>query len=82
MCNINITHSRISPRHKNEIMPFTATWMDLEIIVLSQKSTQIPYAVTFSWNLKDDTNELIYEKKQTWTSKTNLWLPPGMGGGG
>ena len=49
---------------KNEIMPFAATWMDLEIIILSkvsQRERQIPYDITYVWNLKYDTNELIYE---------------------
>ena len=33
------------------------------------------------WNLKDDTNELIYKtEKDSQTSKTNLWLPKGKGG--
>ena len=41
-------------------MPFAATWMDLEIIILSEVS-QIPYDITYMWNLKCDTNELIYE---------------------
>ena len=27
-----------SPIKKNEIMPFTATWMDLEFIILSEVS--------------------------------------------
>ena len=34
------------------------------------------------WNLKYDTNELIYKREtdsQTW--KTNLWLPKGKGVG-
>jgi len=34
---------------KNEIMPFTATWMQLEIIILSesQRERQIPYDITY-----------------------------------
>ena len=54
-------HSAIK---KNEIMSFAATWIDLEIIILSevnQKERQIPYDITYMWNLKYDTNELIYE---------------------
>ena len=35
---------------KNEIMPFVATWMDLEIIILRER--QISYDVTYMWNLK------------------------------
>ena len=51
---------------KNEIMPFAATWMDLEIIILSksERERQIPYAVTYMWNLKYDTTELIYEREK------------------
>ena len=47
---------------KNEIMPFAATWMDLEMITLSEVSQrQISYNITYMWNLKYDPNELIYE---------------------
>ena len=35
---------------KNEIMPFVATWMDLEIIILRER--QISYDVTYMWNLR------------------------------
>ena len=46
-------------------MPSAATWTDLEIIILSEvksdKERQIPYDITYMWNLKYDTNELIYE---------------------
>ena len=38
---------------KNEIMPIVATWMDLEIIILSEvRKKQIPYDITYMWNLK------------------------------
>ena len=34
-------------------MPFTATWMDLEIIILSEISKrQISYDIIHMWNLK------------------------------
>ena len=48
---------------KNEIMPFIATWMDLEIITLHKLNIerQIPYGITYMWNLKYDTNEHIYK---------------------
>ena len=48
---------------KNEIMPFAATWVDLEITILSQteRERQILYDITYMWNLKYDTNELIDE---------------------
>ena len=45
-------------------MPFAATWMDLEIIILSEvnhRKRQISYGITYIWNLKNDTNELIYK---------------------
>ena len=45
---------------KKEIMPFAATWMDLEMIILSEVR-QISYDITYMWNLKYDTNEPTYE---------------------
>ena len=66
-------------------MPPAATWMDLEIIILSEGSQtekrQILHNITSMWNLKNDTNELI-DKTETdpQTQKTNLWLPRGKEG--
>ena len=48
-------------------MPFVATWIDLEIIIpseVSRKRRQIPYDITYIWNLKYDTN-LFTKQKQT-----------------
>ena len=45
-------------------MLLAATWMNLEIIRLSeicQRERQIPYDITYMWNIKYDTNEPIYE---------------------
>ena len=34
-------------------MPFTATWMQLEIIILStEREGQLPYDIACMWNLK------------------------------
>ena len=67
---------------KNEIMPFAATWMDLEIIILSEVS-QIEKDKYLMMSLiceilkkKNDTNELIYKTEiDTHTHETNLCLP-------
>ena len=46
---------------KNEIMPFAVTWMDLEVVILSEESQterEISYDILDMWNLKrNDTNE-------------------------
>ena len=49
---------------KNEIMPFAATWMDLENIILSEvKTRQRLYDITYIWDLKNNTNEVIYKRE-------------------
>ena len=46
-------------------MPFARTWMDLKAIILSEveRKRQISYVIIYMWNLKYDTNELIYKKE-------------------
>ena len=46
---------------RNEIMPFSATWKELEIILLSVtvRERQILYDITYMWNLESNTNECI-----------------------
>ena len=48
---------------KNEAMSFAATWMDLEIIILSEESQteKNKYHIIYMCNLKNDRNELIYK---------------------
>ena len=57
-------------------MPFAATWMDLEIIILSevsQKEKDIYHMISHIQNLKYDTNELIYETEtDSQTQKTKV----------
>ena len=59
-------YNEILLRHKkNEVMPFTATWMDLEIIIVSEVSQKEKekYHMTLllCGILKNYTNKLIYE---------------------
>ena len=50
---------------KNEIMPFTATWIDLELIIsneISQKEKDKYHMIALTCGiLKTDINELIYK---------------------
>ena len=52
---------------KNKIMPFAATWMELETFILnesqSKKERQIPYDITYIWNLIYGTNETFHRKE-------------------
>ena len=63
-------------------MPFAATWMDLEMIILSelsQRKTNIIYNLCAE-SKENDTNELIYKTEtDSQIQKTNLWLPKGKG---
>ena len=49
-------------------MPFSATWMDLEIVLLreiSQIEKEISYHILYMWNLKrNDTNEHTCKAKR------------------
>ena len=59
----------------NEIMPFATTWMDLEMIILSeghQTEKDKYHDITYMWNLKKaDINEFIYKTETgSQTSKT------------
>ena len=40
-----------SATEKNEMMPFTAAWMQLEIISELERDRQISYDITYMWYL-------------------------------
>ena len=51
-----------SAMKKNDVMLFAATWMELEIIILSEvRRGSHLYDVTYMWSLKYDATELIYK---------------------
>ena len=64
-----LTMEYYSAMKKNEILPFAATWMELEYIMLSEisksRERQIPYDFIHMWNLGNKTDEHTgREKKQ------------------
>ena len=47
-------------QRKKELLPFVTAWMELERIVLSEISQvvkEIPYDLTYKWNLINKTNK-------------------------
>ena len=56
-------------------MPFSTTWMDLEIFILKLDGKRQPlYDITYMWNLKEKgTNELIFKTETDSQTLKNLW---------
>ena len=58
------TEEYYSATKKNEIMPFAATWMPLEIIIL-REVRQISFDIMYMWSLKMIQMVLFTKQKQT-----------------
>ena len=70
---------------RNKIELSVVRWMDLESVIPSEVSQKekdkYNNDITHMWNLKYDTNELIYKAEtESQISKTNLRLPKGKHG--
>ena len=79
MCYI-YTMEYYSAIKKNEIMPFAATWMDLEITILSEVR-QISYDITYMQNLKKMIQMNLFTKqKQTHRLREQTYCYLGKGG--
>ena len=63
---IHIYNGILFSHKKTDMMSFGATWMDLEIIILMKqvREKQTSYDSTQKWDLKHDTNELIYKTER------------------
>ena len=60
---VRIYNGILLSHKKTEILPFAATWVGLETIILSevrQRKTNI-IMISHMWNLKNNTNEPIYK---------------------
>ena len=59
-------------------MPFAATWMDLEIIILSksERERQMPY-ITYMWILKCNTDH--HQNRNRFTDREQTYCQRGVG---
>ena len=80
------TMEHYSAIRKNEIMPFAATWIDLEIIWLSevsQRERQISYDIAYMWNQKNWYKWTYLQNRNRLTDLENeLMVTRGEGSGG
>ena len=68
---VHIYNGILLSHKKNEIMPFAATWMDLEIVILSEitlkshRERQISYDLTYMRNVKTNTHTHTHTNTHT-----------------
>ena len=70
-----------SAMKKNEIVPFAATWMDLEMIMQSKVSQKDKYYTVSLVRPKIYTNELTYETERLTDTENRLPVTKGSGRG-
>ena len=57
------TMEHYSAIKKNKIMPFAATWMELETLILSEVRKRKKNTISHIWNLICGTNETFHRKE-------------------
>ena len=67
-CGVYIHNRMLLSHKKNKIMPFAATWMNLEITRIEEIQTEISCVITYMWNiiLKMIQMNLFTNQKQTY----------------
>jgi len=58
-----------SANKKNAIMPFAATWIDIQIVIASEvrqiKKREVLYDIPYRWTVnRNDRNELTYKTER------------------
>ena len=67
---------------QNKIMPFAATWMELETLILSevsQKEKDKCHVISLISGISYMAQMNLPQKRNSWTWRTDLCLPSGMG---
>ena len=74
------TLEKYSAVEKDEILPFAATWMDLQGITLREMcQRQILYDITYLWNLKNTTSKCNKKEADSQIKQTNVYQLGGEG---
>ena len=82
MWYIYIQRNITQPLKKNEIVPFSATWTDQEIIILNEISQRKADTI-YTWNLKKIAQMNLFTKQtDSQITKSNLGSPRGNRGWG
>ena len=75
----------LSRKKKNKTIPFAATWIKLDTLILSEvkseRERQTPCDFTYIWNLIYSTNATIYKKETNSDLENRLVVAVGVGEG-
>ena len=83
---VHIYNGILLSHKKNKIMPFAATWMDLETVIMSEvgqtEKDEYHYDITYMWNLKKCYKRTCLQSRNRVTVvENNALVTRGEGGG-